>query len=167
MLNFKPRNRPFSDAEFKTIYSQTPRLTVDIILKIGSGLVLVERQEESWHGQWHLPGGTVFYREKLANAIRRVGLEELGIAVQPLKLVEPIEYWDELEERGFGFSVSLVYICEAVEPITPELISAWKNQKIEIFDQVPANTVREQIPLIKHQLSESRRSFSQTVLTSA
>lgn len=152
MLNFQPRTKHFSETEFKAIYSQTPRLTVDIILKINSGLVLIERQEASWHGQWHLPGGTVFYREKISDAISRVGLEELGILVRPIKLIEPIEYWDEIKERGFGFSIGLAYTCEAVGPISSEIILAWKNQKIEIFSQTPVNTVREQIPLINQIL---------------
>ena len=148
MLNFQARTKPFSDTEFKAIYSQIPRLTVDIILRVNTGIILVERQEESWHGQWHLPGGTVFYREKIVDAINRIGLEELGISVKPVKLIGPIEYWDEINERGFGFSIGLAYICEAVEPISSEVILAWKNQKIEVFNQTPANTVREQIPLL-------------------
>lgn len=139
-------------AEFEAIFSRTPRLTVEILLEIDGKLVLIERQESSWHGQWHLPGGSVFYREKITDTIQRIGFEELGIAIEPVKMLWPVEYWDEIKERGFGFAVGIGYICKSLELITPEIISEWKEQHIEVFSQIPANTIREQIPLINQVL---------------
>jgi len=83
--------RPFSTEEFKKIYSKTPRLCVDLIINTPKGIVLSLRSIEPYKGEWHFPGGTVFYKEKIVDAIDRVALEEVGITVRVEKLLGYIE----------------------------------------------------------------------------
>jgi hypothetical protein len=59
------RKQPLSHQDFAFIYSKVPRLTVEVIVVVDGGVVLVKRQEASWQGQWHIPGGTVLYKELL------------------------------------------------------------------------------------------------------
>ena len=61
-------NKPFSSEEFRSIYSKVPRLCVEVIIKTSGGIVLSLRKLPSWHGKWHIPGGTVYYKEKVADA---------------------------------------------------------------------------------------------------
>lgn len=146
------RNQPFSYAEFTQIYSQVPRLTVDLVVQTEGGVVLVKRQEQSWHGMWHLPGGTVLYCEKITDAVGRIANEELGVTVKIEKLLGYIEYPSEVTERGFGYSVSLTFQCQ-VDAAQIDWLR-WSEREIQIFESMPANVVSEQIPTLQAVLSE-------------
>jgi len=111
------------------------------------GVVLVKRQEQSWHGMWHLPGGTVLYREKIEDSVQRIAAEELGLSVAIEKLLGYIEYPSELQERGFGYSVSLTFLCRADSSQIDWL--RWSEQEIQVFESVPENTVVEQVEVLR------------------
>lgn len=84
---------PLSQAEFDSIYSKVPRLTVEIIVKNSAGEVyLTKRAIEPCKGQWHLPGGTVRFGEPMQEAVKRIAQRELGIGVQQAKQTGYIEY---------------------------------------------------------------------------
>lgn len=67
----------------KTLQPQNPFLTVDIIIEIGKGIVLIERKNPP-HG-WALPGGFVDYGESLESAAAREALEETGLRITDMK----------------------------------------------------------------------------------
>ncbi len=144
------RKQPFTYAEFELIYSQVPRLTVDLVVMTEGGVVLVKRKEQSWHGMWHLPGGTVLYREKIEDTVQRIAVEELGLPVGIEKLLGYIEYPSEVQERGFGYSVSLTFLCRAESSQIDWL--RWSEQEIQVFESVPENTVEEQILVLEEVL---------------
>lgn len=58
---------------------KNPFPTVDIIIEIGSGIVLIERTNPPLG--WALPGGFVDYGESLEEAAVREALEETGLHV--------------------------------------------------------------------------------------
>jgi ADP-ribose pyrophosphatase YjhB (NUDIX family) len=85
--------QPLSSSEYEFIYSRVPRLTVEIVLRDGSGAVfLTKRAIPPCAGQWHLPGGTVRYAEPLREAVRRVATRELGVEVREARSKGYIEY---------------------------------------------------------------------------
>ena len=94
-------NKPFSHEEFKNIYSRVPRLCVELVVKTPEGVILSLRKLPSYRGKWHIPGGTVFYKEKVTDAVKRVAAEELGIEVSIRELLGYIDYDSEEKERGF------------------------------------------------------------------
>ena len=143
------RKQPFTYQQFQEIYSQVPRLTVEVVLKVDKGVVLVRRQEQSWKGLWHIPGGTVFYRETVEEALKRIAQEELGITVKPQKLLGYIEYPSEEQERGFGWSVGLAFLCEA--ETKPDL-AKWQAQGIEVFKELPEEHIVEQEEILEEVL---------------
>lgn len=59
---------------------RNPIPTVDIIIEMDGGIVLIERKNPPYG--WALPGGFVDYGETLENAAMREALEETGLTVR-------------------------------------------------------------------------------------
>lgn len=96
------RKQPLSHEEFERIYTMVPRVTVEVVITSAKGVVLALRQEPSWNGLWHIPGGTILYKETVHQAVERIAYEELGVRVSMGEILGYIEYTTEEEERGFG-----------------------------------------------------------------
>jgi ADP-ribose pyrophosphatase YjhB (NUDIX family) len=139
------RRQPFSYQEFTEIYSKVPRLTVEVLVVIGNGIILSKRQEASWQGMWHIPGGTVLYQESVAEAVKRLAQEELGLEVSVGELLGYIEYPSEQQQRGFGWSVGLAFKCEAETQFVP-------SEQHQIFSELPVTMLEEQRPVCQQVL---------------
>ena len=144
------RKKPFSPEEFKLLYSQVPRLVVELMIKTETGVILILRKDAAWNNLWHIPGGTVFYQEYIEDAIQRIAIEELSITVRKQKLLGYLEYPSEQKERGFGWSVGLVFLCTPNSPVTRE---NQEGEKIKVFDYVPENIVEEHKKILHQVLS--------------
>lgn len=64
---------------------RNPFPTVDIIIEIHGGIVLIERRNPPFG--WALPGGFVDYGESLEDAAIREALEETSLVISNLRLV--------------------------------------------------------------------------------
>jgi len=146
------RKLQFTYTQFKTIYSKTTRLCVDILIKNEKGILLILRKKNGWLNQWHFPGGMVFYREKIIDTVHRIANEELGVEVKIQKNLGYIEYFSELKERGFGYSVSIVFLCR---PLNSNFILDDITGKVKYFNTIPNNTVIEQKDFIVGMLKYS------------
>ena len=135
-----PRQKPFSYEEFQAIYSRVPRLVVEVVVQTEKGIVLTLRKDASWNNLWHLPGGTVFYKEYIEDAIKRIAREELSVEVTKQRFLDYLEYPSEEQQRGFGWSVGLAFLCTPNSAL-PELNE--EGEKIEVFDYIPENIVEE------------------------
>lgn len=146
--------KPYSPEEFKTIYSKATRLCVDLVIKTPEGIALSLRNIEPYKGQWHFPGGTVFYREKITDTIKRVAMEEVGITVKIDKLLGYIEFPSEEKERGFGYTVSMAFLCSTRD----EIFKPDENSDgIKVFKNLPANMVAEQYKFLRLMWPEIRQ----------
>ena len=83
---------PLTEAVFREVYAQVPRLTVEVILLGDRGVFLTRRSGGACAGLWHIPGGTVRFAEPLAAAVSRVAADELGVTVTGSELAGYIEY---------------------------------------------------------------------------
>jgi len=84
-----------------------PLLTVDIIIEVaGGGIVLIERKNPP-HG-WALPGGFVDYGESLERAALREAREETTLDV---KLVEQFHTYSDPRRDPRHHTVSTVFIA--------------------------------------------------------
>lgn len=133
--------KPFSSEEFRAIYSKVPRLCVDLVVKTPKGLVLSLRAIKPYKGKWHLPGGTVHYKESIVDAIQRVAKEEIHSRVKIRELLGYMEFPNEEKERGFGHTVTMAFLCFAegtgLKPNEEAL-------QIRIFRQLPPGLIKEQ-----------------------
>lgn len=88
----------------------TPKLSADAAVFDGAGDVLLQRRADD--GTWCLPGGYVEPNESPEEAAVREALEETGLVVEPVDLVDV--YTRRPGERGPHGLVVHVYLCRAV-----------------------------------------------------
>jgi ADP-ribose pyrophosphatase YjhB (NUDIX family) len=91
--------------------SETPRnplLTVDIIIEVGGGIVLIERKNPPQG--WALPGGFVDYGESLESAAVREAKEETSLDVG---LTEQFYSYSDPSRDARHHTVSTVFIAVA------------------------------------------------------
>jgi 8-oxo-dGTP diphosphatase len=72
-------------------YPKRPILGVGAIIIEAGCILLVERGREPLKGYWSLPGGAVEVGEQLTEAVRRETLEETGLEIEPVSVVEIFE----------------------------------------------------------------------------
>lgn len=88
---------------------RNPFPTVDIIIEMDNGIVLIERRNEPFG--WALPGGFVDYGESLEAAAAREAYEETSLEIENIRLMGC--YSDpERDERMH--TISTVYIAKAL-----------------------------------------------------
>ena len=88
---------------------RNPFPTVDVIIEINSGIILIERRNEPFG--WALPGGFVEYGESLEFAAAREALEETSLVVSNLRLLGC--YSDPARDARMH-TISTVYIASGL-----------------------------------------------------
>ena len=86
----------------------TPLLTVDVIIEIEGGIVLIERKNPP--PGWALPGGFVDVGETVATAAVREAREETSLEVT---LVEQLHAYSDPRRDARGHTVSVVFLGRA------------------------------------------------------
>lgn len=139
--------KKMSYQDFMSIYHKVPRLAVDVIVTTPQGFVLTKRSIEPFKGMWHIPGGTVLFKEPIDHAINRVTVEELAVKVNPQKLLGIIQYFND----GGRHTVTLCYLTTIK---SGKLKGGDQGQEFAFFKKVPKNTIAEQIVFLKKHLKE-------------
>ncbi len=85
---------------------RNPLPTVDIIIELSEGIVLIKRKNKPYG--WALPGGFVDYGETLEKAAAREAREETSLSVSNLRLLGC--YSDPLRDERFH-TISIVYVA--------------------------------------------------------
>jgi ADP-ribose pyrophosphatase YjhB (NUDIX family) len=144
------KKQPLTLQEFENIYSKVPRFNVEVIVRTKGGIALSKRSIEPCIGQWHIPGGTVYFKETPEEAVLRVTEEELGLQVTIVKILGVISYPKLHSEGYFGWPLGVVYEV-AVEG--GSLRGSYQGEEVGYFDSLPANIIEDQKDfLIKHGL---------------
>lgn len=86
-----------------------------IVAEDGHGVqrvLLIRRGQEPLKGEWSLPGGAVELGETLEEAVRREVLEETGLAVDPVGIVEAFDRISRDESGRVRYHYILVdFLC--------------------------------------------------------
>lgn len=87
---------------------RNPFPTVDIIIELDNGIILIERKNEPFG--WALPGGFVDYGESLEEAAIREAREETSLEISNLRL---LGCYSDPERDTRMHTISTVYIAQA------------------------------------------------------
>jgi len=110
---------------------KNPFPTVDIIIEINSGIVLIERKNPP-HG-WALPGGFVDYGESLENAAQREAAEETSLELKDLQL---LGCYSKPERDSRLHTISTVFVAKGFG--TPKAADDAENLAVFATDLLPA-----------------------------
>ncbi|MDI6643043.1 MAG: NUDIX hydrolase [Candidatus Hodarchaeaceae archaeon] len=108
-----------------------PILSVDVVVKVPGGVVLVKRKNEPYKERWALPGGFVRYGEKVEEAAKREVKEETGLVV---KLQGPISVYSDPKRDPRGHVVS---ICFLAQRVGGRLKAASDASEVKVFRRIP------------------------------
>lgn len=97
------------DTTHNSATEQSPKLTVDVIIDTGAGLVvMVERQNEPLG--WALPGGFIDPGESAEEAALREAKEETGLEIE---LVRQFHFYSNPGRDPRGATASIVFVARA------------------------------------------------------
>ena len=125
--------------------SETPRnplVTVDIIIEVDGGIVLIERKNPP-HG-WALAGGFVDYGESLESAAVREAKEETSLDV---RLTEQFYTYSDPTRDPRHHTVSTVFI--AVAEGTPQGADDAKVARVFREDEIPSPVVFDHARILR------------------
>jgi 8-oxo-dGTP diphosphatase len=81
-------------------YPEAPIVGVGAVVIDGTKVLLVRRGHEPLKGEWSLPGGALEVGETLQQGVVREVLEETGLVVVPVGIVEVLDRITQEEETG-------------------------------------------------------------------
>jgi 8-oxo-dGTP diphosphatase len=110
---------------------RNPFPTVDIIIEMDGGIVLIERKNPPFG--WALPGGFVDYGESLEAAAMREAREETSLTVSDLRLVGC--YSDPSRDSRMH-TISTVYAAKGEG--TPQAADDALNLRVFRLDELPS-----------------------------
>jgi ADP-ribose pyrophosphatase YjhB (NUDIX family) len=100
-------------------YPRAPLVGVGALIIAEEKILLAQRGRAPGKGQWSIPGGLVEVGEPLLEATKREVLEETGLVVAPVGLVELLEriFHDERGRVKYHYILA-DYLCHPVSGIS-------------------------------------------------
>ncbi len=130
-----------SNEDFNLIYDKVPRLNIDLVIRAGEKIVLVQRSIEPNIGLWHLPGGTVYKGEFIRDAVLRIAKNETGLDMLTIKGC--IGYMEFPKERRGEIEVHTISIVFEVETVEKELKKDKNAKAIAYQNTMPSAMIAE------------------------
>lgn len=118
----------------KREYPDAPVVGVGGVLVRDGRALLIRRGSPPLQGQWSIPGGTLELGETIIDGIRRELLEETGLDVRPLELIEVFDriFRDSSGQIQYHF-VIVDFLCEWIggEPCANSDVcdTAWAREE--------------------------------------
>jgi 8-oxo-dGTP diphosphatase len=93
-------------------YPERPIVGVGAVILDGDRVLLVQRGQAPLKGEWSLPGGALELGETLEEGIRREVLEETGLVIEPVAMVEMLDRISRDAEGRVQYHYVLVdFLC--------------------------------------------------------
>ena len=95
-------------------FPETPLVGVGAVVVHAGQVLLVRRGREPLKGQWSLPGGLLEVGESLIAGVAREALEETGLTVEPVELIELLDRIHREGDRIRYHYVIADYLCRVI-----------------------------------------------------
>jgi colanic acid biosynthesis protein WcaH len=108
------------DATFKTVLDSTPLISIDILLKKGSKVLLGKRVNKPAQGYFFSTGGRINKNETINNAMTRITLNELNIELKSIpKFIGVFEHFydDSIYKDVSTHYINLAYEYEVEDAL--------------------------------------------------
>lgn len=113
---------------FGQCLAHLPQACVELVLERDGAVLLARRTNEPAKGEWFWPGSRLYKGERLEDAARRVGREELGIEVELVEQVGVYSHFWETSSVAGTDSRHTVNVVYHVRPVADDPV-------IELDDQ--------------------------------
>jgi 8-oxo-dGTP diphosphatase len=129
---------------------------VGALIVEGDRILLVERGREPLKGWWSLPGGCVEPGELLDAAMRREVLEETGLIVEPVEVIEIFERIMRDDAGRAEYHYILVdYICRVTGGVLLAASDAGRAEWIARGDLARYRITEGTLPVIEKAFNRS------------
>lgn len=95
-------------------FPSAPLVGVGAVIVDEGRVLLVQRGTEPAKGQWSIPGGLIEIGESLPAAVTREVLEETGLLVEPIELIDLLDRIHREGERVRYHYVIADYLCKLI-----------------------------------------------------
>lgn len=104
------------DDVFRKVIESTPLVSIDLIVRNVSGQVLLgERNNSPAKGYWFVPGGRIYKNEKIADALQRISINEIGYPLSLENCTLKGVYEHFYDDGFYGESDSTHYLALGFE----------------------------------------------------
>jgi 8-oxo-dGTP diphosphatase len=136
---------------------RNPVPTVDIIIEINGGIVLIERVNPPYG--WALPGGFVDYGESLEHAAIREAKEETSLDIE---LTEQFHSYSDPSRDPRQHTITTVFIAKADG--NPKAADDAKNIRIFKENEFPKTLAFDHAKIISDYFADKYHVYSVSVL---
>ena len=125
-----------------------PFSTIDLLVINEEKFLLSKRLNQPYKNLWHLPGGMIRKNEKMLNAVKRIGIEEL----QTIPKIE--KFFGTYESMSkFRHDISHCFVVS----VNVKKMNLEDNPKLKFFSNLPKNIVPFQELIIKNWIKELKQ----------
>jgi colanic acid biosynthesis protein WcaH len=101
---------------FSTVIASTPLVSIDLVVTNSNGEALLgKRLNRPAQDSWFVPGGRILKDESMANAFKRLTMEELGeyFSIEQATLLGPFDHF--YQDNVFGDEFTTHYVAIAYQ----------------------------------------------------
>ena len=145
--NMKQNKKRAPESMYNEFRNYFPFSTIDMIVIFEGKFLLSKRLNQPYKNMWHLPGGIIRKGEKMIDAVKRIGVEELRV----IPKIEKFFGTYESILSKFRHDISHCFIVS----VNTKKMHLEKNSNLKFFSNPPKNMVPFQYTIIKDWIKES------------
>ena len=123
--------------EWKTIVTNVPIVSVDLLIRHDGGVLLGRRTNDPAKGYWFVPGGRVLKGESRRDAVHRVASQELGVDVEIVESLGAFEHRYETSDVAGVDSKEYLANGYVVDLVDGELTPDDQHDEFRVFQSPP------------------------------